>query len=151
MIAHMMRTDLPWAGFENILNMHHGLRSTQSNPQRLAGNTSYMLREDDDAFHLSLDVPGLAPDQLELSVSDREFTLQCAPRDKAPDDASLRLSERSSQARRLHARFAKPVDPERVETSLEYGVLSVVFPKQATAKPRIVRVVEAQSPSDVGV
>lgn len=75
-----------------------------------------VLKEEDDAFALEMEVPGIAPDSLEVEFDKGVLTLR--------GEARRGRFER-------YARVGNHVDADAIEALLTQGVLTVRVPKQA--------------------
>ncbi len=99
------------------------------------------LWETNDAYHLRADLPGLAPDAIDINVTSESVSI--AGETKAPADVSkdgwLRQERRMGRFQRA---FTLPVqiDPDGVKASFEHGVLDLVLPKADQVKPRTIKV-----------
>ena len=99
------------------------------------------LAENDDAFLLSLDLPGIPADEVEVTMEDDTLTI-----------SGERTVERNGENGRFHrierrygrflrtVQFGTPIDAERVEASFEDGVLTINVPKAEASKPRRINV-----------
>jgi HSP20 family protein len=99
------------------------------------------LWEDAEAFHVEAELPGVAPDRVEVSVTaDNELTVRGERRpEAAPEGAWHRRECGSGRFERVLA-LPLPVDAGRVEARLEHGVLHVTLPKAEAVKPRKITV-----------
>ena len=96
------------------------------------------LRETEDAFHLAFEAPGVLP-------SDVDITL---------DEGVLRVRGESKVERsglnycgKIHRAVALPaerIDPEKVQATLEHGLLHVTVRTRARAEPIKVQVATSQ-------
>lgn len=99
------------------------------------------LWETNDAYHLRADVPGIAPDQLDINVT--ADTLTFAGEVKGQSDVSnegwLRQERRIGKFQRA---FTLPVqiDPDKVVANFANGVLELTLPKADQVKPRSIKV-----------
>ncbi|HTG47848.1 MAG TPA: Hsp20/alpha crystallin family protein [Actinomycetota bacterium] len=99
------------------------------------------VRESDDHFELTLDLPGIEPDQVNVSYEDgmltvtgkREFT------DEAKGDTWHRI-ERGFGTFARSVRLPRTADPEKIEAHFDKGVLAISVPKVEAAKPRTIEV-----------
>lgn len=99
-----------------------------------------------DRFELAVDLPGVDPDQVDVTLEEGVLTLSgkrdaLMQGDAAQPAAAVRtLVERGHG--RFHRRFVLPelVDAERVQASGRNGVLSITIPKQAKALPRKIKI-----------
>lgn len=97
--------------------------------------------EEGDSLFLQVELPGASRDDVEVSIDNRVLTLRGELKAQAKDDARrYHLRERSSGA--FERRFALPdhVDTERVEASLQNGVLTLTLSKRPELKPRRIEV-----------
>ena len=103
------------------------------------------LAETDDAYVLSLDLPGIPADDVEVTMEDDTLTIsgeRKAPHDQ--DEGRYHRMERSYGRFLRSFRFAAPVDAEHVEATAEDGVLTIRVAKAEASKPRRITV-RAQS------
>lgn len=97
--------------------------------------------ENDEAFVLQASIPGIAPEEVEITLDDDVLTIEGEQKvDESIKANDYRLQERSlgSFSRRL--RFSTPVDKENIEATYNHGVLTLNIPKAETAKPRKIAV-----------
>lgn len=99
------------------------------------------LAETDDAFVLALDLPGLTPDDVEVTME--EDTLTISGERKNPQTAEGGRWHRIERTRGRFfrtVRFGTPVDVEDVQASFDHGVLTVRVAKAEASKPRRIEV-----------
>ena len=106
------------------------------------------LWETNDAYHLRADLPGIAPEAIDVNVT--ADTVAIAGETKAQNDVTnegwLRQERRLGKFQRA---FTMPVqiDPDKVAATFEHGVLELVLPKADQGKPRAIKVTaNRQSP-----
>ena len=99
------------------------------------------LAEDDDHLYLTAELPGAAPDKLEVSVKGETLSIrgEIAAAQVASEVNYHRKERESGNFRRVLALPAK-VEVDRVEAAFKNGVLTVTIPKAAEAKARQVAV-----------
>jgi HSP20 family protein len=92
------------------------------------------------AFVVRAEVPGLAPNEVELSATASTLTLRGERKVSAPEGYTAHRNERS--AYRFARTFELPtkIDADKVEAKLEHGVLTVTLPKAAEARPKQITV-----------
>ena len=99
------------------------------------------LWETNDAYHLSADLPGLTPDQIDINVTSDTVSLSGDIKGKTDvtSEGWLRQERRVGKFQRA---FTLPVqiDPDKVQANFEHGVLDLVLPKADQVKPRTIRV-----------
>ena len=132
MYAHFGWTDLP---IRSLNGLRHFSTRFPSQPC-VANSVGSELMEDQKSYALVIDVPGVASDDIELTVSDRTFWLVLRSHSDVPTDAEPLSIERSTTERNTSGRFRLPIDVDRVTATLEQGVLSLVFPKVAALQPK---------------
>ncbi|PIE24146.1 MAG: heat-shock protein Hsp20 [Planctomycetota bacterium] len=113
--------------------------------QRRASLPPLDLWEEGDVLHLELELPGVAEDELELSVFERELQLRVrAEEEESADSESAQrqylLRERRSPAMERSLRLPYKVDAEGVEAELQDGLLRLRLPKAESLKPRRIAV-----------
>ncbi len=94
-----------------------------------------------DAVVLTAEVPGVRPEDLDISVMGRTLTLQgVRPPEQLPEGARLHRQERS------HGRFSRAlqlpyeVEADQVEAVFRNGVLTIRLPRAEADKPKKVRI-----------
>jgi HSP20 family protein len=99
------------------------------------------LWETNDAYHLQADLPGVKPDELEISATSDGVSISGEVKGQADvtQDGWLRQERRFGKFERA---FTLPVaiDPNKVEATFENGVLQLVLPKAENTKPRTIKV-----------
>lgn len=94
-----------------------------------------------DSFLLQLDLPGVTPDSIELTVEDNVLTI-AAERPAPPkgDGVESVIAERTFGTFTRQVVLGKTLDSERIEASYEGGVLTVAIPVAEQAKARRIEV-----------
>ena len=93
------------------------------------------LTQTEDAYSLTVDLPGLSSDDIDLTVEDRTLTLSGERRIEREGSSVERIE-------RVHGRFARrfrlPADADvsAVAAGFENGVLTISIPKVEEAKAR---------------
>ena len=101
------------------------------------------INEYNDKFQLYVDVPGVRPDDVEITLESGVLTItgeRFLQAEKADENVVNRRTERGSG--RFYRRFVLPdtVDAENVTATDRQGVLEILIPKQAKAQPRRIKV-----------
>jgi HSP20 family protein len=99
------------------------------------------LWEEQDAFFVEMEVPGLQADNVDLSVVGNELTIKLHYPDVQEEGVTYHRRERPVGDFARLVRLPAEVDPNRVEASLENGVLTVKLPKAEAARPKKINVV----------
>jgi HSP20 family protein len=94
-----------------------------------------------DRFELFVDLPGVAADQVDITLESGVLTLSGERRATGMDE-QLTSHRRERDHGHFHRRFILPntVDAEGVTASERNGVLEITIPKQAAAQPRRIKV-----------
>ena len=101
------------------------------------------INEFDDRFQLFVDVPGVDPKDVEITLEAGVLTItgeRFAQAEKADENVLSRRAERGTG--RFYRRFILPetVDADKVKATDRHGVLEILIPKQAKAQPRRIKV-----------
>jgi len=89
------------------------------------------VREDEKAFHVTADLPGLTSGEVEVSFEDGLLTIRGekkVERDEKQD--TWHIIERSSGSFARKLSLSAPIDEARIDAKFDKGVLSVDLPKQ---------------------
>jgi len=101
--------------------------------------------EDKDAVRIAVEVPGVNPDDIKISLEQNVLTIS-----GEKQQVSEEKTERVHRYERAYGSFTRSftlpssVDAERIEASTDNGVLSIMIPKAEKAKPRQIQVKSAQ-------
>ncbi len=126
--------------FRDVDRWFQQLWTAQQNGARSMAMPMDAFRKED-SFLLQLDLPGVAPDSVELTVEDDVLTIR-AERPAPPKSDAIE----SVIAERPHGSFSRQVvlgtnlDSEHIKADYEAGVLTVVIPVAEKAKPRRIEV-----------
>ncbi len=128
--------------------MNHLFEDSVVRPTLLAGNgrtATYAfpvdLYETADAFVLTAEVPGVRPEQLDITTTSDGVTLKAEstpPTDATEADWHLR-ERRFGMFTRSFA-LLTPIDPDTTVATYENGVLVLKLPKAESARPRQIKV-----------
>jgi HSP20 family protein len=106
------------------------------------------VSEDENALQISMELPGVEPDDVRLSLENNVLTIRGEKRQQIDEN-----NERVHRFERVYGvferTFALPntVDPDNIEARFENGVLIVRIPKAERARPREIRVKSSTSGS----
>jgi HSP20 family protein len=86
-------------------------------------------------------VPGVAPEEVEISVDEDVLTVKGEHRQESEskDENYLRRELRYGSFQRS-LRLPPTVDPEKAAASFENGLLKLTFPKKPEARPRSIKI-----------
>ena len=94
------------------------------------------LNEAEDSFTLRAELPGLKPEQLELSLGEDWLEIRAKREVEVPEGYAALRRERGAYALERRINLPKRVDADAVVAKLSQGSLSVTLPKRASAQPR---------------
>ena len=99
------------------------------------------LVEQDDAFVLKADLPGMGHEDLAIEVEGRVLTIagERKPDHEQRRDGYVRMERAFGQFRR-ELTLPEGVDPDAVSASFDRGVLTVTVPKPERARPRRIQI-----------
>lgn len=123
------------------------LFSSWGDPDSSAATAGWMptvdIQEFDDRFRLFVDLPGVDPDAVEITLDNGMLTIsgeRSLPESPEGERVVHRRSERGHG--RFYRRFILPdtVDADNVKATDRHGVLEIAIAKQAKAQPRRIRI-----------
>jgi len=99
------------------------------------------VRENEERFEVTMDLPGLRPEQVSVTFEDGMLSVT-GRRELASDDRgeTWHRIERSYGTFARSIRLPQTADTEGIEASFDNGVLTVGVPKVEQAKPRTIEV-----------
>jgi HSP20 family protein len=103
------------------------------------------IHEYQDRFELAVDLPGVSPEAVEVTLANGVLTLSG---ERTNEKVVNNSNERRNDARveratgRFYRRFILPdsIDTEQIKATGRNGVLEISIPKQAKAQPRRIQV-----------
>ena len=99
------------------------------------------ISEDEKAFHVNAEIPGVDKDDIDVSVEGNRVSITAeTKREKEKKDEKELIVERSWG--KAYRAFALPtdIDGDRTEARYDKGVLSLTLPKQANGSARRIAV-----------
>jgi HSP20 family protein len=99
----------------------------------------------DDSFVINLDLPGVDPGSIDLTVERNSLTISAERRWEPVESDQVVASERRQGAFSRQLLLGDGLDAERIGASYENGVLTVTVPVAASAQPRKIEVESKQS------
>lgn len=98
--------------------------------------------ETDDALVVEANVPGVKPEEVEISIEGGVITIKAEHKETKEEKAKKKvIYQRAVQAKYLYtANIPCPVEPDKAEAILEDGVLKITLPKSEEAKPKTIKV-----------
>ncbi len=99
------------------------------------------VRETEEAIVVTASLPGVAPEDIEVTIEDRVLSIrtETAAGDET-DNGNYLVRERRTGSWRRALRLPESVDAENVESGYEHGVLTITLPKREEAQARRIEV-----------
>lgn len=96
------------------------------------------IYEEEHAYTLKADLPGIAKESLDISLDNRELTItgKCAQ-----NTAESSYAEFSVNDYKRSFTIDDDIDAKGITASLENGVLTLTLPKSEKAKPRQIEII----------
>ena len=95
------------------------------------------VSEDDKAYRVTVELPGMPEKDVEISLSDSTLTIKGEKKsEKEESKKDYHYSERSYGAFRRSFGLPEGVDADKIEASMKSGVLTVVLPKSAESQKK---------------
>lgn len=101
--------------------------------------------EHDDVYTLRFDLPGVNPDDVDLTVEGSMLTVTVERASEAIEGVTWLLRERPSGTHRRDVHLGERLDTSKVKASHENGVLTVTIPMREEAKPHRVSIAAGES------
>lgn len=99
------------------------------------------VTEDKDNFYLRAELPGVQSDELDIQVTSNSITI--AGERKIPVEGNnVRYHRREREAGKFSRLINLPsdIDADKIDAKLKSGILEVIIPKAAVAKPKQITV-----------
>lgn len=100
------------------------------------------ITEDDSSYTLTVTVPGLTSDDIQLDVTATAVHIAGQRTPTVPEGFKTIRSERRTLRINRAVRFRRRLDPDAVEATLQDGVLKVVLPWSTSEHSRRIRINE---------
>jgi HSP20 family protein len=111
--------------------------------QRNGGAWSLALdvSEDADNYVVKASVPGINPDEIEITLTDNVLTIKGESKEETESkETNWHLRERRYGSFVRSVALPAPVDADKVEATNEHGVLTLRLPKAEAVKPKKITV-----------
>jgi HSP20 family protein len=108
------------------------------------------LTEDAGGYHVKVEVPGVKPEDIEVSFDSGTLVVRGEKRSEHETSGrSFRRIERTYGSFERALRITAPVDVEHIAADCRDGVLHVTLPKAEEARPRQIRIGSESSPAEL--
>jgi HSP20 family protein len=99
------------------------------------------VTEADEHFMVKAAVPGMNPDDLEITISDNVLTIKGETQDEeVREDEKVHLRERRFGSFMRSISLPAPVESDNVTATVENGILTLQIPKAEAVKPKRIAV-----------
>lgn len=99
-----------------------------------------------DEYVLNIDLPGVDPDSIDLTVNGKVLTVKAERHPVAGDGAEVLISERPTGSYIRRISLGEEIDVDNLKANYEHGVLTVVLPIAESAKPKKVEITAGETP-----
>jgi HSP20 family protein len=131
---HQLREEMDrlWTGFLDAAD-EQGIRLSRRQPP-------VDVWQRDNALIVELEAPGVKKDQVNVSVSGNELSIQVQRPEPDEEGVTYHRRERPFGTFNRVLQLPIDVDAEHVEAAIRDGVLTITLPKSESAKPRKINV-----------
>ena len=108
------------------------MRPLHGDPLPSAGQIKIDVNEKDDAFYVNAEIPGVAKEDIDLSITGDivSISTEIAQKDEQKEGNRILRSERYFGAVSRSFQLPNKVNVEEAEASYENGILQLVLPKE---------------------
>lgn len=104
-------------------------------------NVAADVIEDGEGYTLQMALPGIEPHDVNIEFEDRVLTISGELKAaELPEGAQYRMRERAHGRFERTFRFGKPVNADAISATYNQGVLTLLVPHAAEARPRRITV-----------
>jgi HSP20 family protein len=103
------------------------------------------IKEDPDKFVLQADLPGVKPEEIDITMEDGVLTIKGEKKTEAKTEKDgFKRVERTYGS--FHRRFSLPdtANSDAISAKSNYGVLEIVIPKREAVQPKKINVTSAE-------
>lgn len=115
-------------------------REPSDSPDRQALQPAYEVKETDDAYGLTVQLPGVTKAGLELTAEKGVFTVRGTRTWKQPENWTALYRETDDTPFELVLTHDNTIDADKIHAELKDGILRVSLPKTEAVKPRKIAV-----------
>jgi HSP20 family protein len=109
-------------------------------PMRGRDTLAVDVRETDANFIVTAAVPGLKPEDLNISIVGDTVTISGEMKEDKEEQANYIYRERRFGPFNRTLTLPTPLNPDKAEALIENGVLTLTIPKAETARPKSIKV-----------
>ena len=99
------------------------------------------VTESDAGYDISLELPGVQPDNVNVELEDGRLTISGSIEEETKDEGKTlhRVERRTGDFRRVLT-LPEEVDADKIDAKFEHGVLTVVIPKAEKVQPKRIEI-----------
>ncbi|MFI2487174.1 Hsp20/alpha crystallin family protein [Promicromonospora kroppenstedtii] len=135
-----------WDPFQEMDRMFN----TFAGSTRQSGAMPMDLFRTGDHYVLSMDLPGVDPGTIDVSVEDRTLTVRAERTQRSDDGAQWLVRERPTGTFARQLTVGRGLALDRIEASYADGVLALTIPVSEEAKPRKIDVAHSAGSTPIG-
>ena len=129
-----------WDPFEEMNRLHDHFLGGRG-PAKQAFQVAVDIREEDDAFYVDAEVPGLAAEDVKVDIEKNVLTLSGERKVvKEETEGTFRRVERRYGSFTRSFTLPETVDTDNISADLNEGVLALRLPKKDAPTPRSISV-----------
>ena len=98
------------------------------------------LYENAEGFTLQVPMPGVKPEDVDITIQQDTLTLKWETRTQVPEGATVHWSGLQAGQYQQAFTLPSPINPDRVEARYSDGILTLNLPKAEHAKARTIKV-----------
>jgi len=102
-----------------------------------------------DSFYICLDLPGIDPASIDLTVEQNVLTIRAERAPVKADGAELIVAERPYGTFTRQVFLGETLDTDKIAADYNAGVLTLTIPVHEAAKPRSIRITSSDTPHAV--
>ena len=97
------------------------------------------IREDEKAYHIVMDIPGLRKEDLKIKIEENILSISGEKKeDVKKEDEKYHLNERLFGHFERNFRLPEDADREKIGASVENGVLTITIEKTEEKQPKVI-------------
>ena len=134
--------DAAFGDIENLLEQFFRRPARTDSPFVKAGEgfPPLVISEDQQGFIVEAELPGVALENIDISVAGTELTIKGKRRFLAEDRSSYHRQERFAGEFTRVIKLGAEIDAGKITAALKDGILTMSLPKGEAAKPRKIEV-----------
>jgi HSP20 family molecular chaperone IbpA len=113
-------------------------------PETIGGGRIYRpltdIVETDQGVSMMLEMPGVSPDDVEITLESRALTIRGKVDPARPENLELDYAEYGEGDFERAFTLSEDFDPDRIEAEMRGGVLTVTLPRAPEAQPKRIAV-----------